>query len=57
MTAIVVYANVMYSYQTSILNHNLGTYDTVCQTFVSLLNFDIMSFAFTTEWTDTNRYG
>ena len=40
-TAIVVYANVMYTYQASILNHDFGIYDTVCQTFVSLLNFDI----------------
>ena len=41
ITAIVVYANVMYSYQASIPYHHLDIYDTVCQTFVSLLNFDI----------------
>ena len=41
ITAIVVYANVMYSYQALIPYHRLDIYDTVCQTFVSLLNFDI----------------
>ena len=40
-TAIVVYANVMYSYQASIPYHHFNIYDTMCQNFVSLLNLDI----------------